>query len=105
MAALPSDDEEEDYEFEPTLENILESKTLKWIFVGGKGMFVRIILAQKTKNNKKKIGGVGKTTTSCSLAVLLAQEKAKSKEKVLIISTDPAHKYKVFYIHLSLLVH
>ena len=59
-----------DFAADPSLNDIITHDTLRWIFVGGKG-------------------GVGKTTSSSSVAVQLALNNPT--KQYLLISTDPAH--------------
>merc|ERR1719502_143654 len=71
---MMADFDDDDGMPEGSLRNVVENTGLKWIFVGGKG-------------------GVGKTTTSTSLALRIARrlEEEAAGGKVLVVSTDPAH--------------
>ena len=103
----------EEEQLESSLRNIIDQESLQWIFVGGKvgatTWYISTIIFGQFQSCSALFrhmlallchilffiscdtqGGVGKTTTSCCLAVQLA----KVRKSVLVVSTDPAHNLR-----------
>lgn len=100
----------EEPSLEPSLQNVLDHTSLKWIFCGGKGgvgealccmrRWLLLFGAHEHEQATDTPLFAGKTTCSCSLAVLLAA----CREKVLIIRCvqpvySRAHRTQEFNTH------
>ena len=98
---------------EPTLQNVLDQKSLKWIFCGEYSRLVQLstvadnhapsVQAAKVVSVCHSVQSsgmlfkhdVGKTTTSCSLAIKLAS----CRESVLLIVRSPIPVRNLPFVH------